>query len=57
MKMIFTKLMIWEAFGNSQLSSLYFVKPNAMMNAEVYIEDLEKSFKKSMRMTGCSIFI
>ena len=49
--------MIWEAFRNSRLSSLYFVKPNAKMNAEVYIEDLEKSFKKSMRMTGCSIFI
>ena len=43
--MIFTKLMIWTAFGNSKLGSLYFVKPNAKMNAEMYIEVLEKHLK------------
>ena len=32
------KLMIWAAFGNSRLGSLYFVKPNAKMNATMYIE-------------------
>ena len=42
---MFTKLMIWAAFGNSGLGSLYFVKPNANMNAEMYIEVLEKHLK------------
>ena len=55
--MTFTKLMICEAFRNSCLTSLYFVKPNAKMNAEVYIEVFEKHLKKSMRKTGCSIII
>ena len=36
-----TNLMIWVAFKNSQLSTLYFVKPNAKMNAEMHIEVLE----------------
>ena len=54
---MFTKLLIWAAFRNSWLSSLYFVKPNGKMNAEKYIEVLEKQLKKSMMMTGYSIFI
>ena len=28
--------MIWAAFGNSGLGSLYFVKPNADMNALMF---------------------
>ena len=37
--------MIWEAFGNSRLGSLHFVMLNAKMNAEMYIEVLEKHLK------------
>ena len=33
---MFTKLMIWAAFGNSGLCSLYFEKLNANINAEMY---------------------
>ena len=43
--MRFTKLMIWEAFGNSRLGSLYLLKLNAKMNAEMYIKVLEKHLK------------
>ena len=55
--MTFTILMIWASFGKSWLGSLYFVKPNVKMNAEMYFEVIEKHLKKSMRMTSCSIFI
>ena len=41
--MIFTKHLLWVAFRNSWLGSLYFVKTNAKMNAEMYIEVLEKT--------------
>ena len=43
--MTFTKLMIWAAFRKSQLGSLYFVKPNAKMKAEMYIEVFKKHLK------------
>ena len=42
---MFTKHMIWVTFGKSQLGSLYFVKRNAKMNAEMHIEVLEKHLK------------
>ena len=51
------KLMIWASFGNGKLGDLYFVEPNAKMNAKMYREVLETHLKSSMTKTGCSIFM
>ena len=51
------KLMIWGSFGNSRLGSLYFVAQNEKMNAEMYISVLRNHLKRSMKKTGCKIFM
>ena len=51
------KLMILAAFGNGKLGDLYFVEQNAKMNAKMYKEVLQKHLKRSLKKTGCSIFM
>ena len=51
------KLMIWASFGDGKLGDLYFVEPNAKMNAQMYKGVLQRHLKRSMEKTGCSIFM
>ena len=51
------KLMILAAFGNGKLGDLYFVEQNAKMNAKMYKEVLQKHLKRSLKKTGCFIFM
>ena len=51
------KLMIWASFGNGKLGELFFVEPNAKINAKMYKEVLVRHLKRSMKKTGCKIFM
>ena len=51
------KLMIWASFGNSKLGRLYFVAPNEKMNAAMYHSVLKRHLKRSLKQTGCTIFM
>ena len=51
------KLMIWASFGDGKLGDLYFVEPNAKMNARMYQEVLQRHLRRSLEKTGCSIFM
>ena len=49
--------MIWASFGNGRLGDIYFVEPNAKMNAKMYREVLRRHLKRSMEKTGCTHFM
>ena len=49
--------MVWASFGNGKLGDIYFVEPNAKMNAKMYKEVLQRHLRKSMNKTGCSTFM
>ena len=51
------KLMILAAFGIGKFGDLYFIEKNAKMNTLMYKGVLQRHLKRSMKNTGCHIFV